>query len=169
MLWVPPLKRPPLYFASLNTASNSNFQAIQSMQEKGLESDPRYSTLLSFARNARQMQQMPGFSNDANPNAMGNMGPAPGQQVMNSSNEGFGNEEHSTMPGNPEKNAGFSPDQINQLRNQIMAYKLLSHNQPLTEQIKMAIQSKGASSRVSNVHSSTTDRSGEIFHRNIII
>ena len=139
---------------------NPTFQAIQSMQEKGLESDPRYSTLLSFARNAQQMQQMPGFSSEANPNAMGNMGPASGQQVMNSSNEGFGNEEHSTMSGNPGKNAGFSPDQINQLRNQIMAYKLLSHNQPLTEQIKMSIQSKGASSRVPNVHSSTTDRPG---------
>ena len=135
------------------------------MQEKGLESDPRYSTLLSFARNAQQMQQMPGFSNDANP--MGNMVQTPGQQAMNSSNEGFSNDEHSTMQANPGKNTGFSGDQINQLRSQIMAYKLLSHNQPLTEQIKMSIQSKGATSRMPNVHPSTADRTGTVLPRKI--
>jgi hypothetical protein len=139
-----------------------NLQAIQSMQEKGLESDPRYSTLLSFARNAQQMQQMPGFSNNANTNLMGNMVPTPGQQALNSGNEGFSNEEHSAMQGNPGKNAGFSGDQINQLRSQIMAYKLLSRNQPLTEQIKMTIQSKGATSRMPNMHPSTADRTGTV-------
>jgi SWI/SNF-related matrix-associated actin-dependent regulator of chromatin subfamily A protein 2/4 len=126
------------------------------MQEKGLESDPRYSTLLSFARNAQQMQQMPGFPNDPNP--MGNMMAT--QQAMSS--EGFSNEEHLTMQANAGKNSGFSAEQINQLRSQIMAYKLLSHNQPLTEQIKMTLQSnsKGASSRLPNVLPSTTDRTG---------
>ena len=135
------------------------------MQEKGLESDPRYSTLLSFARNAQQMQQMPGFSNDTNATPMGNMLPTSGQQAMGSSNEGFSNEEHSSaMQGTPGKNSSFSADQISQLRSQIMAYKLLSHNQPLTDQIRLAIQSKTATSRVPNMHSSTVDRTGKIFH-----
>ena len=138
-------------------------QAIQSMQEKGLESDPRYSTLLSFARNAPQMQQMSGFPNDSNP--MGNMVPTPGQQAMNFGNEGFSNEEHSTMQANAGKSSAFSAEQINQLRSQIMAYKLLSHNQPLTEQIKITIQSKGATSRLPNVHPPTTaDRTGTVCH-----
>ncbi|XP_028404459.1 transcription activator BRG1-like isoform X2 [Dendronephthya gigantea] len=124
-------------------------KAIQSMQEKGLESDPRYSTLLTFARNAQQMQQIQGLSNEGN-NPMGNMIAPSGQQPGNTSHEGFSNEEHSIMPGNPAKTTSFSSEQINQLRSQIMAYKLLSHNQPLTEQIKMSIQSKGPTSRVSS-------------------
>lgn len=132
------------------------------MQEKGLESDPRYSTLLSFARNAQQMQQIQGLSNDTN-NPMGSMMTPPGQLPGNTSHEGFSNEEHSTMPGNSAKTTSFSAEQINQLRSQIMAYKLLSHNQPLTEQIKMSIQSKGAASRASNAPL-PADRAGTVLN-----
>lgn len=132
------------------------------MQDKGLESDPRYSTLLSFARNAQQMQQIPGLTSDPSSNSMGSMAPTPGQATMTSQGEGYGSE--GPVQANPGKNAGFSPEQVNQLRSQIMAYKLLSHNQPLTEQIKMAIQSKGSISRVQNMQPPTADRAGTVCH-----
>ncbi|XP_053990309.1 ATP-dependent helicase brm isoform X2 [Hylaeus volcanicus] len=70
-------------------------KAIDSMEEKGLQEDPRYSQLLALR--ARQ----------------GNMG---------------------------EKQA-FSSQQLQQLRVQIMAYRLLARNQPLTQQLTIALQS----------------------------
>lgn len=70
-------------------------KAIDSMEEKGLQEDPRYSQLLALR--ARQ----------------GSIG---------------------------EKQA-FSSQQLQQLRVQIMAYRLLARNQPLTQQLTLALQS----------------------------
>ncbi|XP_076634848.1 ATP-dependent helicase brm [Colletes latitarsis] len=74
---------------------NALQKAIDSMEEKGLQEDPRYSQLLALR--ARQ----------------GSMG---------------------------EKQA-FSSQQLQQLRVQIMAYRLLARNQPLTQQLTLALQS----------------------------
>ena len=107
-----------------------------------MESDPRYSTLLSLARNAQQMQHLPGFPSDSSGSSnISNMMPASGQMGLTSTNEGFLDDDGSSLQG--KTNGGLTADQINQLRSQIVAYKMLSHNQPLTDQIKMAIQSKG--------------------------
>ncbi|XP_076676450.1 ATP-dependent helicase brm isoform X3 [Andrena cerasifolii] len=74
---------------------NALQKAIDSMEEKGLQEDPRYSQLLALR--ARQ----------------GTIG---------------------------EKQA-FSSQQLQQLRVQIMAYRLLARNQPLTQQLALALQS----------------------------
>ncbi|XP_043516816.1 ATP-dependent helicase brm-like [Frieseomelitta varia] len=73
---------------------NALQKAIDSMEEKGLQEDPRYSQLLALR--ARQ----------------GSMG---------------------------EKQA-FSSQQLQQLRVQIMAYRLLARNQPLSQQLALAVQ-----------------------------
>ena len=116
------------------------------MQEKGMESDPRYAQLLALARNVQQAQHH--MSSGFPPDFHNTAPQAPTQQPMNTNLESFTEEQATLQEGFPSQN--FSGDQISQLRNQIMAYKLLSHNQPLTDQIKMAIQ--GKSSRMSNVH-----------------
>lgn len=147
----------------LNIFFYTSFQAIHSMQEKGMESDPRYGQLLALARNAQHAQQQisPGFASDLN-GPLGNSLNIPSQQSMGMTHENLG-EEHSSLQGSiPAQNSGFSGDQISQLRNQIMAYKLLSHNQPLSDQIKMAVQSKAASSRMPNMSSSQGGRPGNL-------
>lgn len=73
---------------------NALQKAIDSMEEKGLQEDPRYSQLLALR--ARQ----------------GNMG------------------EKQTL----------SSQQLQQLRVQIMAYRLLARNQPLSQQLALAVQ-----------------------------
>ncbi|CAK9821438.1 ATP-dependent helicase brm [Anthophora retusa] len=73
---------------------NALQKAIDSMEEKGLQEDPRYSQLLAIR--ARQ----------------GNLG---------------------------EKQT-FSSQQLQQLRVQIMAYRLLARNQPLSQQLALAVQ-----------------------------
>ncbi|XP_012139064.1 ATP-dependent helicase brm isoform X5 [Megachile rotundata] len=73
---------------------NALQKAIDSMEEKGLQEDPRYSQLLALR--ARQ----------------GSMG---------------------------EKQT-FSSQQLQQLRVQIMAYRLLARNQPLSQQLALAVQ-----------------------------
>ena len=122
------------------------------MQEKGMEADPRYGQLLALARNAQQVQQQiaPSFPSNSNAPLGNGLHTPPSQQPMATTHE---NEELSGMQGNV---PGFSGDQMSQLRNQIMAYKLLSHSQPLTDQIKVAIQSKGASSRMANLRTAQT-------------
>jgi hypothetical protein len=45
-------------------------------------------------------------------------------------------------PNDPQQKHAFSSSQLQQLRVQIMAYRLLSRNQPLSQQIAMAVQTK---------------------------
>ena len=42
----------------------------------------------------------------------------------------------------PGRQTAFNPTQLSQLRAQIMAYKLLSRNQPIPENIRMAVEGK---------------------------
>ena len=47
------------------------------------------------------------------------------------------------MPGqSPMRNPNFMPQQLHQLRAQIMAYKLLSRNQPLPDQLRLSLEGK---------------------------
>ena len=46
------------------------------------------------------------------------------------------------MGGQPIRQQHFAPQQLHQLRAQIMAYKLLARNQPLPEQLKMSMEGK---------------------------
>ncbi|XP_034171103.1 ATP-dependent helicase brm isoform X2 [Osmia lignaria lignaria] len=73
---------------------NALQKAIDSMEEKGLQEDPRYSQLLALR--ARQ--------------------------------------------GSISEKQTFSPPQLQQLRVQIMAYRLLARNQPLSQQLALAVQ-----------------------------
>lgn len=94
---------------------NALQRAIDSMEEKGLQEDPRYSQLLALR--ARQ----------------GNMeAPRPVQGGFGPGQDG---------PGQPPKH-NFNSGQLQQLRVQIMAYRLLSRNQPLTQQLALAVQGK---------------------------
>ncbi|XP_034945785.1 ATP-dependent helicase brm isoform X3 [Chelonus insularis] len=77
---------------------NALQKAIDSMEEKGLQEDPRYSQLLALR--ARQGQ------------GQGGMG----------------------------EKQSFSAQQLHQLRIQIMAYRLLARNQPLSQQLALAVQ-----------------------------
>lgn len=74
---------------------NALQKAIDSMEEKGLQEDPRYSQLLALR--ARQ-------------------------------GSGMGDKQT------------FSSSQLQQLRVQIMAYRLLARNQPLSQQLALAVQ-----------------------------
>uniref|UniRef100_A0A0A9XS46 Transcription activator BRG1 n=1 Tax=Lygus hesperus TaxID=30085 RepID=A0A0A9XS46_LYGHE len=94
-------------------------RAIDSMEEKGLQEDPRYSQLLALrARQSnmeppRQQGQQQGF-------------PPPGPGAESGAPQGA---KHS-----------FSAPQLQQLRVQIMAYRLLARNQPLSQQLALAVQ-----------------------------
>lgn len=93
---------------------NALQRAIDSMEEKGLQEDPRYSQLLALR--ARQGSMEP---------------PRPVQGF------GAGNE-----PAGQAGKHSFNSQQLQQLRVQIMAYRLLSRNQPLSQQLAMAVQGK---------------------------
>ncbi|XP_057327436.1 ATP-dependent helicase brm-like isoform X2 [Microplitis mediator] len=75
---------------------NALQKAIDSMEEKGLQEDPRYSQLLALR--------------------------------ARSQNAGMGDKQN------------FSSQQLQQLRVQIMAYRLLARNQPLSQQLALAVQ-----------------------------
>ncbi|XP_014258775.1 ATP-dependent helicase brm isoform X2 [Cimex lectularius] len=97
-------------------------RAIDSMEEKGLQEDPRYSQLLALR--ARQSNMEP---------------PRPPPQ-------GFSGE------GGPPQGAkhSFSPSQLQQLRVQIMAYRLLARNQPLSQQLALAVQGETVDANSTN-------------------
>lgn len=93
---------------------NALQRAIDSMEEKGLQEDPRYSQLLALR--ARQGSMEP---------------PRPVQGFV------AGNE-----PAGQAGKHTFNSQQLQQLRVQIMAYRLLARNQPLSQQLAMAVQGK---------------------------
>ena len=89
------------------------------MEERGMQNDPRYAQ-------ARQLQQ----------SMVARHGP-PGQMPPGTAPGGY--------PGGPPGPGGPIPGslahtQMLQLRAQIMAYRILTRNQPLPPQIAMAVQ-----------------------------
>nr|XP_018898267.1 PREDICTED: ATP-dependent helicase brm-like [Bemisia tabaci] len=94
---------------------NALQHAIDSMEEKGMQEDPRYSQLLAIR--ARQ--------NNMEPPRL------PGSQGFCVSSD---------SPSNSKQ--VLSPIQLQQLRVQIMAYRVLARNQPLPHQLAVAVQGK---------------------------
>ncbi|XP_011302316.1 ATP-dependent helicase brm isoform X2 [Fopius arisanus] len=90
-----PATGPPMPPNSGQENLNALQKAIDSMEEKGLQEDPRYSQLLALR-----------------------------------AKQGSGMGERQT----------FSSQQLQQLRVQIMAYRLLARNQPLSQQLALAVQ-----------------------------
>ncbi|KAL1138772.1 hypothetical protein AAG570_008834 [Ranatra chinensis] len=104
--------QPPMQGGAPQENLNALQRAIDSMEEKGLQEDPRYSQLLALR--ARQANMEP---------------PRPPPQGMDGAQGGGGGAKHS-----------LSAQQLQQLRVQIMAYRLLARNQPLSQQLAMAVQ-----------------------------
>lgn len=48
------------------------------------------------------------------------------------------------QPGDAQPKSQLTPNQLLQLRGQIMAYRMLARNQPLTQQVALAVQGKAA-------------------------
>ena len=118
------------------------------MQERGMESDPRYAQLLSLLRAKPHNIDMPDVSHGHQipgasvPMSMGNM-PGAGMADMPSRSSPA----LSMISPSPQKAHPFSSPQLLQLRAQIMAYKLLARSQPLPEHIRIAIQGKASAGK----------------------
>lgn len=117
-------------------------QALQAMQEKGLENDPRYNQLYNILQGRPPMMDM-----QDNTYGMGNM--PSGVPPMHHGDMGpTGLPGPSNIPDNtprvPPKDTvkEFNSQQLLQLRAQIMAYKLISRNQPLPDHVKIAMLGK---------------------------
>uniref|UniRef100_A0A1B6FFX3 ATP-dependent helicase brm n=1 Tax=Cuerna arida TaxID=1464854 RepID=A0A1B6FFX3_9HEMI len=110
--------QPPVQASTPQENLNALQRAIDSMEEKGLQEDPRYSQLLALR--ARQ----------------GTMEPTRTTQGFS----GSGNV--STGEASQQGKHSFNSNQLQQLRVQIMAYRLLARNQPLSQQLAMAVQGK---------------------------
>lgn len=118
------------------------------MQDRGMESDPRYAQLMSLLRakptsvdmsDAGHGLQLPPPSM---PMGIGNIPPGTG---MGGDMPTRSSPAPNLMSQASQKAHGFSSPQLLQLRAQIMAYKLLARNQPLPEHIRIAIQGKSPS------------------------
>ncbi|XP_071490334.1 probable global transcription activator SNF2L2 [Diadema antillarum] len=115
-------------------------RALESMQEKGMQNDPRYPHLVAMANKAKQYAHM---QQQGMP-PQGGMGGPPDR------NGGYGMEGSSNMPPSGYQQHGpqrprpspFTPNQLQQLKAQIMGYKLLTRNQPMPENLRQAIQGR---------------------------
>ncbi|KAI8508957.1 Transcription activator BRG1 [Branchiostoma belcheri] len=126
-------------------------KALDSMQEKGMTDDPRYAQLMAMAKRAQQGGGPPppnmgppqgGPGGMEGPDHPGGYGP---NQIdpPPSSGEGPPHPPSSQgVPPGPPRPSPFNSSQIQQLRAQIMAYKLLARNQSLPESLSLAVQGK---------------------------
>lgn len=112
------------------------------MQEKGLENDPRYNQLYTILQGRPPMMDM-----QDNTYGMGNM--PSGVPPMHHGDMGpTGLPGPSNIPDNTPRVSQkdtvkeFNSQQLLQLRAQIMAYKLISRNQPLPDHVKIAMLGK---------------------------
>ncbi|XP_050435592.1 ATP-dependent helicase brm isoform X2 [Adelges cooleyi] len=112
---------------------NALQRAIDSMEEKGLQEDPRYSQLLALR--ARQGNMDP--NQRPPPSMQGNYPPHPDKPPSPQQNSPNPN-----GPIGPPSQSNLTQSQMQQLRVQIMAYRLLARQQPLTQQLAMAVQGK---------------------------
>ena len=110
------------------------------MQERGMESDPRYALLVSLMRAKPPNIDMSdiGQGHQLLPQSMP-MGMGMGDMQSRSSPA------PNMMSPSPQKVPLFTSPQLLQLRAQIMAYKLLARSKPLPEHIRIAIQGKSLS------------------------
>lgn len=110
-----------------------------------MENDPRYAQLLSIMQGRPPMMEDSSYGMGNMPPSApamhyGDMGPgsAPGPSNMPDPSQ---RASPATVPGQK----SFNSQQLLQLRAQIMAYKLISRNQPLPDHIKMAMIGKQSS------------------------
>ncbi|EDV22372.1 uncharacterized protein TRIADDRAFT_58909 [Trichoplax adhaerens] len=99
-------------------------RAITSMQEKGMENDPRYSQLVALSRSIQNNgpRSFP-VPNDA---CIYQSGQEPNR---------LGQIKKTTVDNNNNKGSNFSATQLQQLRAQILAYKTLARNQSLNDNV----------------------------------
>jgi len=117
--------QPPVQAGAPQENLNALQRAIDSMEEKGLQEDPRYSQLLALRARQEPPRPAQGFVGS------GGSGAQPPGQSQGQGQEASQQGKHS-----------FSSNQLQQLRVQIMAYRLLARNQPLSQQLAMAVQGK---------------------------
>lgn len=162
-------------------------RALESMQDKGLQNDPRYSHLMFVASRTKpyqqQQQQQPsqvpshqasgpaGMNSGPVPNSGPNAppgqgpsgpmpGPGPSPGAPQGNHQGFSGPMDTSSGTQSQMNQGppaaasspgpnqsprpnpFAPGQLQQLRAQILVYKLLARNQPLPENWRAVIQSR---------------------------
>lgn len=118
---------------------NALQRAISTMEDRGLQDDPRYSALLAMRAKQGGMaptSHSPGPPLDPNrqAGAPSPYGP-PNSAALNGNSSG-------PEGANSMKSSFLSPTQVHQLRAQIMAYRLLARNQPVPTNIGMAAQGK---------------------------
>ncbi|XP_077981032.1 SWI/SNF-related matrix-associated actin-dependent regulator of chromatin subfamily A member 2-like [Glandiceps talaboti] len=142
-------------------------KALNTMEEKGLQNDPRYAQLMAVASRAKQQQQQqqqshhpnmgPGQGPNMDPTVQdhppvysGQMGgnrpmpPDPQQQghhPVGPQQQSQQPPQHQGIPGQS-KPTPFNPIQLHQLKAQIMAYKLLARSQPIPENLRLALQGR---------------------------
>ncbi|KAM7249224.1 hypothetical protein ACFE04_019451 [Oxalis oulophora] len=110
----PPMQAQPRQTVPPQENLNKLHDAIDYLEKQGMQEDPRYSHLISLrARQGNAEHPRPPMQSPGHP------GP----------------------PMNPPKHA-FTSIQMQQLRAQIMAYRYLARNQPLSPEMLMAIQGK---------------------------
>lgn len=136
------------------------------MQERGMESDPRYTQLLAMLRAKPPNLDMPMDLGQAPPMPMhpgdmsGNWNRTQGMEMDDMSSQASPGMS-SIAGGSNQKGQPFSSPQLMQLRAQIMAYKLLARSQPLPEHVRIAVQGKtGAPVKPSMPMASGTTTSG---------
>ncbi|XP_033111192.1 probable global transcription activator SNF2L2 [Anneissia japonica] len=114
----PPYGQGPIQF---NQGNYSKLQrALESMKEHGMQDDRRYSQLMALANRSKPQHQ-------------GYGGPADGMGDSPMSG-------HQQQP--PPSRQSFLPQQLQQLKAQILAYKYLARNQPMPDSLRSAVQGK---------------------------
>ncbi|XP_070562393.1 transcription activator BRG1-like [Ptychodera flava] len=130
-------------------------KALSTMEEKGLQNDPRYSQLMAMANRAKQVHHpsmgpgqgpMEPSVQDHPPAYGGQMGgnrpmPSDPQQGHHPGGPQQQPPQHQGIPGQS-KPSPFNPIQIHQLKAQIMAYKLMARSQPIPENLRLAAQGR---------------------------
>ncbi|XP_054270051.1 transcription activator BRG1-like isoform X2 [Macrosteles quadrilineatus] len=133
----PPQGQPPVQAGTPQENLTALQRAIDSMEEKGLQEDPRYSQLLALRARQAPASGPPGPAGPAPAS-----GP-PAQQGFPANSSAPGGAGGAAQPdGGQQGKHSFSSNQLQQLRVQIMAYRLLARNQPLSQQLALAVQGK---------------------------
>ncbi|XP_050537344.1 ATP-dependent helicase brm [Daktulosphaira vitifoliae] len=114
---------------------NALQRAIDSMEEKGLQEDPRYSQLLALRarQNGMDPNQRPPLPMQSNYSPHPDKPPSPQQNSPNPNG-----------PNTSAPQSNLTQSQMQQLRVQIMAYRLLARQQPLNPALALAVQGKNS-------------------------
>ncbi|XP_062509331.1 probable global transcription activator SNF2L2 [Corticium candelabrum] len=121
-------------------------KAIETMQQKGMENDPRYFQLVQMAKAYRV--PLPGNQQSIPPDNRVSL-PRVGEASLSSQAPGTPQAPGSMQspgtpqgPGSLQASSLFNNDQLQQLRAQIMVYKLLGRNQAIPNHVLLAATAK---------------------------